>query len=74
MKQSQVATLYQELFPHFSSPFANVGLDEPFDLGPPHTPMTKSLIGAGKGRSKAACEQHGQQRVYLNYLLRVGCV
>ena len=44
----QVASLYQELFPHFASPFANVGLDEPFDLG-----MRRALAAADDLRRQA---------------------
>jgi hypothetical protein len=29
----EVSRLYDELFPHFSSSLAHVGLDETFDLG-----------------------------------------
>ncbi|WP_432798123.1 glycoside hydrolase family 20 zincin-like fold domain-containing protein [Poriferisphaera sp. WC338] len=49
--------LYGKLLPHFSSGQFNVGMDETFDLG--------------KGRSKDVCEDKGQGRVYLDYLLKV---
>lgn len=52
-----VETLYDDLLPHFTSPFFNVGCDETFDLG--------------LGRSKEACERLGKGRVYLNYLLEI---
>lgn len=52
-----VRSLYDELLPHFTSRFFNVGCDETFDLG--------------QGRSKAACEQHGRGRVYLDFLLQI---
>lgn len=51
-----VASLYDELLPHFTSRQFNVGGDEPWELG--------------KGRSKEAVEQRGG-RVYLEYLLRL---
>jgi hexosaminidase len=50
-------SLYDELLPHFSSRMFNVGCDETIDLG--------------QGRSKAACEQHGVGRVYLDFLLKI---
>ena len=46
--------LYDELLPHFSSQFFNIGGDEPWDLG--------------KGQSKALCTAKGQGRVYLDFL------
>lgn len=52
-----VRSLYDEFLPHFSSRMFNVGCDETFDLG--------------QGRSKAACEQFGRGRVYLDFLLQV---
>ncbi|MFQ3535550.1 MAG: family 20 glycosylhydrolase [Aggregatilineales bacterium] len=52
-----LAGLYDELLPHFSSAYFNVGCDETFDLG--------------KGRSKALVEAHGIGRVYLDFLKKV---
>jgi hypothetical protein len=52
-----VQSLFDELLPHFSSSMFNVGCDETIDLG--------------QGRSKAACEQKGRGRVYLNFLLEI---
>jgi hexosaminidase len=49
--------LYDELLPHFTSGQFNVGLDETLDLG--------------HGRSKAACEARGTERVYLEFLQEV---
>ena len=49
--------LYDALLPHFSSGQLNVGLDETIDLG--------------AGRSRAACEQRGTERVYLEFLAEV---
>jgi hexosaminidase len=49
--------LYDELLPHFTSHQFNVGLDETIDLG--------------HGRSKAACEARGTERVYLEFLREV---
>lgn len=49
--------LYDELLPHFSSRICNVGCDETFDLG--------------QGRSKEECQQLGQGKVYLDYLLKI---
>jgi hexosaminidase len=46
--------LFDQLLPNFTSRRFNVGLDETFDLG--------------LGRSRAACEQRGKGRVYLDYL------
>lgn len=48
---------YQELLPNFQSGRFNVGCDETFDLG----------VGA----SRAACEQRGKGRVYLDFLLKI---
>lgn len=52
-----LAELYDELLPHFSSRYFNVGCDETFDLG--------------QGRSKEAVAQHGEHRVYLDLLLQI---
>ena len=52
-----LAELYDELLPHFSSRQFNVGCDETFDLG--------------QGRSRAACEERGMGRVYLEFLLKI---
>jgi len=49
--------LYDQLLPCFSSGQFNVGLDETFDLG--------------LGRSRAACEERGKHRVYLEFLRAV---
>lgn len=49
--------LYAELLPHFRSQMFNVGCDETFDLG--------------LGKSKAACEERGRGRVYLDFLLKI---
>jgi hypothetical protein len=49
--------LYDELLPNFTSRRFNVGCDETFDLG--------------QGRSRAACEERGKGRVYLDFLLAV---
>ena len=46
--------LYGQLLPHFTSRQLNVGLDETWDLG--------------TGRSKAACDERGTGRVYLEFL------
>jgi hexosaminidase len=46
--------LYDQLLPNFQSRMFNVGLDETIDLG--------------HGRSKAACEERGTERVYLEFL------
>jgi hexosaminidase len=52
-----IRSLYDELLPHFSSRMVNVGCDETADLG--------------LGRSKAACEQRGRGRVYLDFLMQI---
>lgn len=52
-----LADLYDQLLPCFTSRRFNVGLDESFDLG--------------RCRSKAACEERGTQRVYLEFLAAV---
>lgn len=49
--------MYDELLPHFTSRLFNVGMDETWDLG--------------AGASKAACEERGVGRVYLEYLLKI---
>jgi hexosaminidase len=46
--------LYDQLLPNFQSRLFNVGLDETIDLG--------------AGRSRAACEARGTERVYLDFL------
>jgi hypothetical protein len=50
-------SLYDDLLPHFSSPFFNVGCDETWDLG--------------AGRSKEICQEQGTHRVYLDFLLQI---
>ncbi len=52
-----VRSLFDELLPHFSSRWFNVGCDETIDLG--------------RGRSKAVVEKRGQGRVYLDFLLKI---
>jgi hypothetical protein len=52
-----LGSLYDELLPHFTSPYFNVGCDETFDLG--------------QGRSKEAVAKYGEHRVYLDQLLRI---
>ncbi len=52
-----VTELFDELLPHFTSKTFNVNCDETFDLG--------------QGRSRAACDQLGTGRVYLDYLRKV---
>ena len=52
-----LGSLYDQLLPCFASETLNVGLDETYDLG--------------WGRSKAACEERGTGRVYLEFLQRV---
>jgi hypothetical protein len=52
-----LASLYDELLPCFRSRTLDVGLDETFDLG--------------TGRSKAAAEARGVERVYLEHLRAV---
>ncbi len=49
--------LYDELFESFSERTLHTGLDETFDLG--------------WGRSKAACEERGKGRVFMDYFLAV---
>ncbi len=49
--------LYDELLPHFSSRSFDVGLDETLDVG--------------QGRSRRACAERGEGRVYLDFLLEV---
>ncbi len=51
-----IASLYDELLPHFTSKQFNVGGDEPWELG--------------KGKSKDEVERRGG-RVYLEYLLKL---
>lgn len=52
-----VRGLYDELLPHFTSSYFNVGLDETIDLG--------------YGRSKLVCKERGTGRVYLDFLLQI---
>lgn len=52
-----VKGLYAELLPNFNSSFFNIGCDETVELG--------------LGRSKAACDEKGVGRVYLDYLLKL---
>ena len=50
-------SLYAEFLPNFSSPLFNVACDEANELG--------------TGWSKKLCEQKGQTRVYLDFLLQI---
>lgn len=52
-----IGGLFDELLPHFTSEFVNVGMDETIDLG--------------YGRSKNVCKKLGTGRVYLDYLLQI---
>lgn len=49
--------LFDELLPNFSSGLFNVGCDETWELG--------------QGRSKAACEERGTVRVYVDFLKEI---
>jgi hypothetical protein len=49
-----LCALYDELLPHFSSGYFNIGCDETWDLG--------------RGQSKALCARLGKGRVYLDFL------
>ncbi len=51
-----VASLFDELLPHFTSPLFNVGCDE---------------TQVGRGRSKEECKRRGEGRVYLDFLLSI---
>ena len=51
---SLVEGLFRQLFPCCSGPYANIGGDEPVDLG--------------QGRSKEACAAKGRGRVFSEYL------
>lgn len=52
-----LSELYDELLPHFSSRFFNVGCDETWDLG--------------RGQSKKLCARNGKGRVYLDFLEKI---
>jgi hypothetical protein len=49
--------LFDELLPHFSCRYFNVGCDETWDLG--------------RGQSKRACAAKGKGRVYLDFLKKI---
>src|ERR1051325_4539752 len=49
--------LYEELLPHFTSDYFNVGCDETWDLG--------------RGQSKRLCAARGKGRVYVDFLKRI---
>lgn len=52
-----IAGLYDELLPHFTSGFFNVGCDETWDLG--------------LGQSRTLCEQKGRHKVYVDFLKQI---
>ena len=52
-----VKEMWEELFPLFDSQYANVGCDEPWELG--------------KGVSKSICDEKGKDNVYLDYLYKL---
>ena len=54
---SLVEDLFSQLFPCCSGPYANIGGDEPLDLG--------------EGRSREACNERGRGRVFSEYLGKV---
>ena len=58
-----VAKLYDELLPNFRSRFFNVGCDEVWELNQRN----------GKGRSRAAIEALGAERVWIDYFRKI-CV
>ncbi|MFF2090884.1 family 20 glycosylhydrolase [Paenibacillus sp. NPDC058174] len=49
--------LFEELLPNFSSPYANINLDEPF--------------GLGTGESKERADEIGVGQLYLDYALKM---
>lgn len=55
-----IAEMYDELLPHFSSRYFNIGCDETFDLG--------------QDRSRELVEQIGKGRAYLQYLGKVAAL
>ncbi len=55
-----IAGLYEELLPHFSSRYFNVGCDETLDLG--------------LGRSRELVESQGRGRIYLDYLKKIAAL
>ncbi len=50
-------SLYDNLFPHFSSGLCNIGCDETWDLG--------------QGWSRERCEKEGKHQVYLDFLRQI---
>lgn len=52
-----ICSLYDELLPHFTSRFFNVGCDETWDLG--------------RGLSAALCRAKGKGEVYVDFLKRI---
>ncbi len=48
---------FDELLPHFTSKYFNVGCDETWDLG--------------RGQTKALCEKRGKTQVYLDFLKKI---
>jgi hexosaminidase len=52
-----VKDIFDEVLPHFTSRYVNVGCDETIDLG--------------EGRSREVVQQRGAGRVYLDFLLKV---
>lgn len=52
-----VEEIFDEVLPHYTSPYFNVGCDETVDLG--------------NGRSRAEAEARGVGRVYLDFLLKI---
>ena len=55
-----VADLLTQLLPQFSGAYANIGCDEPWDLG--------------RGRSAEICAEQGKARVFSEYVARVADV
>lgn len=52
-----IRELYDELLPHFTSRYFNVGCDETWDLG--------------RGQSEELCKELGKGRVYLDFLKKI---
>jgi hexosaminidase len=52
-----VTAMTRDLLPCFTSPYFNMNLDEPFELG--------------KGKSKELCEEKGVGEVYFDYVMKM---
>ncbi|MEZ3159511.1 family 20 glycosylhydrolase [Microbacterium sp. BWT-B31] len=66
--------IYEELLPNFTSRRINVGCDEPYDIVSDPTGFLAEAFFTANGRSHAATQKLGWERVYLDFVNRLADV